>query len=150
MNCLPVAFLLALLMILLPFAGAQTLDVDLKAVIERFFKSFETHDTAALRNTCSDQLILQTVVHNREGQVTLRRENFESFVQFIGTPSSNSFRETVEFEAIHVDSCLASVWMPYVFYVNDKERHHGTNSFQLVKFAEGWKIVSIIDTRWLK
>jgi hypothetical protein len=35
----------------------------------------------------------------------------------------------------------------YTFYLNGDESHTGTNSFQLVRTSEGWKIQYIIDTR---
>ena len=56
-------------------------------------------------------------------------------------------KHSIEFEAIHIEKSLASVWTPYKFYLNGKVSHTGTNSFQLVKTAEGWKIQYIIDTR---
>jgi hypothetical protein len=42
---------------------------------------------------------------------------------------------------------MAAAWTPYRFYRNGEFSHCGVNSFQLVKMAEGWKIVYIIDTR---
>ena len=74
-------------------------------------------------------------------------EDFWEFVQFVGTPTKDKFREAIEFEAIQAEQSLASVWTPYKFYLNGKLSHCGTNSFQLVKTSEGWKIQYIIDTR---
>jgi hypothetical protein len=73
-----------------------------------------------------------------------RRENR---LTMIATPTSDKYDERIKFEAIHAEKSLASVWTPYSFYINGKRSHCGTNSFQLVKMADGWKIQYIIDTR---
>ena len=64
---------------------------------------------------------------------------------FVGTPAKDKYKEAIEFEAVHVEKSLASAWTPYVFYVNGKVSHCGTNSFQLVKTDDGWKIQYIIE-----
>lgn len=43
---------------------------------------------------------------------------------------------------------LASVWTPFAFYLNDKLRHCGTNSFQMVKIEGQWKIHYLIDVTY--
>jgi hypothetical protein len=45
------------------------------------------------------------------------------------------------------DEALASAWVQYEFYVNDKFSHKGTNLITLVKTNDFWKITAIIDTR---
>jgi hypothetical protein len=41
---------------------------------------------------------------------------------------------------------LASVWTPYVFYIDKNISHCGVNSFQLVETKSGsWKIQYLID-----
>jgi hypothetical protein len=119
----------------------------IKAVINRFFEAMAKGDSAMLRSTCMAEPVLQTYMADREGQLQLFTEEFNEFVAFVGTPSKDKYREEIQFEGIHAEKSLASVWTPYVFYVNDKVAHCGTNSFQLIKTAEGWKIQYIIDTR---
>ena len=74
-------------------------------------------------------------------------QDFQDFLRFVGTPSANTFDEQIEFAAIQVEESLASVWTPYRFILNGQLSHCGTNSFQLVKMEDGWKIQYIIDTR---
>ncbi len=118
-----------------------------KAVINNFFTGLEKGDTVLLKSTCSAAPILQTFVADKEGKMQVHTEDFDEFVRFIGTPTKDKYKEEIEFEAIHAEQSLASVWTPYKFYLNGKLSHCGTNSFQLVKTAEGWKIQYIIDTR---
>ena len=42
---------------------------------------------------------------------------------------------------------MAHVWVPYKFYLNGMLSHCGANSIQLIKEEEGWKIISLLDTR---
>ncbi len=139
--------LLLLTVIISQNASAQKEDKAIKTVINRFFEAMQKRDTATLRSTCMPMPVLQTYMKNREGKLDIISEDFAEFVAFVGSPSSDKFEEKIEFEAIHTEQSLASVWTPYKFYLNGKLSHTGTNSFQLVKTAQGWKIQYILDTR---
>ena len=139
-------------LLLLSFAFASTLfaqkeDKAIKAVINNFFEGMEKGDTALLKSTCTSDPVFQTFMANQEGAMQVFTEDFKEFVQVVGTPTKDKFREEIEFGSIVSEQSLASVWTPYKFYLNGKISHCGTNSFQLVKTADGWKIQYIIDTR---
>ena len=119
----------------------------IKAVINRFFEGMEKGDTALLKSTCTEAPLLQTYGADKSGSLKVRTQDFREFVAFIGKPTQNKYDERIEFGHIEVEQSLASVWTPYTFYLNDKISHCGTNSFQLVNTADGWKIQYIIDTR---
>lgn len=127
--------------------SAQKEDKAIKAVINKFFTAMESGDSTALLSTCTKEPVLQTYMSDQAGNLQVYTEDFADFVRFVGAPSKDKYKEEIEFEAIHSERSLASVWTPYTFYVNGKVSHCGTNSFQLVKTAEGWKIQYIIDTR---
>ena len=122
-------------------------DKAIKAVINRFFEGMEKGDTALIKSACTAEPVLQTYMAGQDGKLQVYTEDFKEFVTFIATPSKDKYKEVIEFDGIHAEKSLASVWTPYTFYVNDKVSHCGTNSFQLVKMADGWKIQYIIDTR---
>jgi hypothetical protein len=42
---------------------------------------------------------------------------------------------------------MATAWTPYKFYLDKTFSHCGVNAFQLFKSENGWKIISILDTR---
>ena len=128
-------------------AKPEKAEKAVKAVIERFFEGLEKGDTTLLRSTCTDKPVLQTFMKDKDGQLKVFTEEYEEFIAFLGTPTKDKYKEVIEFEAVHVEQSLASAWTPYIFYVNGKESHRGTNSFQLVNTADGWKIQYIIDTR---
>lgn len=131
------------------FSGlsAQKPGKDIKAVINRFFEGLAKGDTVLLKSACTDSMLLQTVRTGPDGRVRVETEDFQDFVRFVGAPRTDTYLEKIKFGAIHVEKTLASVWTPYVFYLNGKIRHCGTNSFQLVNTETGWKIQYIIDTR---
>jgi hypothetical protein len=91
--------------------------------------------------------MLQTFRANKNGDMIVVSEPFSKFVEAVGRPTTDKYKEVITFKNIMAEQALASVWTPYTFYVNDKVSHCGTNSFQMVKTKDGWKIQYIIDTR---
>lgn len=122
-------------------------DKAIKTVINRFFEGMEKGDTVLLKSTCTSTMVLQTYMADKEGNMQVYTKNFADFVAMVGSHGTDRYDERIRFETIHAEKSLASVWTPYSFYINGKRSHCGTNSFQVVKTAEGWKIQYIIDTR---
>ena len=119
----------------------------IKATINRFFDGMEKGDTALLKSACAPGMILQTYMADKEGKMEVYTETFADFLAMVGAPSTDQYDERIKFEGIYAEKSLASAWTPYSFYINGKRSHCGTNSFQLIKTAQGWKIQYIIDTR---
>lgn len=119
----------------------------IKAVINLFFEGLEHGDTILLKKSCTSQPVMQTYMADRDGNWQVFTEDFNELITFVGTPTKDKYDEKIEFESIMSEASLASVWTPYKFYLNGKISHCGTNSFQLVKTQEGWKIQYILDTR---
>ncbi len=126
---------------------AQKDEKAIKTVINHFFEGMEKGDTTLLLSTCMPTPVMQTWMKDKQGEMQLYTERFSDFVAFVGEPKKDKFKEEIEFDAIHSEASLATVWTPYTFYLNGKVSHCGTNSFQLVKTDQGWKIQYIIDTR---
>ncbi|MFN0173649.1 MAG: nuclear transport factor 2 family protein [Saprospiraceae bacterium] len=152
MKHIPFALLLFALLAFLPKSSAQKQKPEnpekaIKAVINRFFDGLEKGDTTLLKSSCTETMLLQTYTTDKEGKMQVYTEELADFLAMIGSPSTDKYDERIKFEAIHAEKSLASVWTPYSFYINGKRSHCGTNSFQLVKTADGWKIQYIIDTR---
>lgn len=127
--------------------AAQKQDKAIQSVINRFFDGMANGDTTLLKSACTDNPLMQTYMADKDGNMQVFTEPFSEFVAFVGAPRKDTYLEKIEFGAIHTEKSLASVWTPYKFYLNGNLRHCGTNSFQLVKTADGWKIQYIIDTR---
>ena len=104
-------------------------------------------DTVLLKTCFSPTAVFQTIV-SKDKVVVVKDETVQNFINSIGTQPAGSLDERIVFETVKTNMDLAVVWTPYEFYFKDKYSHKGVNSFQLVKFKEGWKIQYLIDTRY--
>ena len=118
-----------------------------KQVVQNMFTAMKNSDTVLLKSCFSSNVIFQTVV-NKAGEVTVKNESLQDFINSIGKQPVGSLDEQIQFDSIKVNRELASVWTPYQFFYKQKYSHSGVNSFQLVKLTAGWKIQYIIDTRY--
>lgn len=125
---------------------AQSAEDSVRTVINTMFLAMKNADASALKNAFADKAMLQTI-SGREGKLTVVNEDVEAFANFIGQLKKDSADERLSFDVVRIDGPLAIAWAPYRFYYNGQFSHCGVNSFQLVRFAEGWKIVYLIDTR---
>jgi len=127
--------------------GSAASEKEVKQVIQNMFQAMLQGDTSLLRNCFSDKVIFQTIVNKPEG-VMINTMPINDFIQSVGKQTPNALDERIEFGAIQLDPLMATVWTPYTFYFKGQYSHKGINSFQLVKFKEGWKIQYLIDTRY--
>jgi len=127
--------------------GSATSEKEVKQVIQNMFQAMLQADTTSLRTCFSDKVIFQTIVNKPEG-VMINTMPINDFIQSVGKQTPNALDERIEFGAIQLDPLMATVWTPYTFYFKGQYSHKGINSFQLVKFKEGWKIQYLIDTRY--
>jgi len=141
-------FLILLTVIIISSSAiAQTAEDSVKTAINKMFTGMKNGDVALLKNSFADSVILQTITRNKEGYVVIKNENTAEFIDFISKLSPGAADERITFETIKTDGPMAIAWTPYNFYFNGKFSHCGVNSFQLVRFNDGWKIQYIIDTR---
>jgi hypothetical protein len=113
-------------------------------VVERLFQGMLARDTAMMRSTMSPAA--QMLGRSQDGQ-TLRWGSVDSFLQAIGRMQGEGANERIYAPQVHIDGDLASVWTFYTLHVGERFSHCGYDSFQLWRTGEGWKIVSIADTR---
>jgi len=141
-----------LIVIMLILAGRavycqQTATEAVKHTVNTMFEAMRKGDSALLRSTFSKDMVLQSMSTNKDGKSVLSTENANEFVKAIGASHSAVYNERITFGDIKIDGDLASVWAPYKFYLGDKFSHCGVDVFQLMKTADGWKIIYIVDTR---
>jgi ketosteroid isomerase-like protein len=128
-------------------AFSQQEEAEVEAVIRKMFDGMRAKDAGAISSAFSKDAMMQTVISRPEGN-EVGSNSVEVFVNRIAAaPAETQLDERILSYDIKVDGAMASAWTPYHFYANGKFSHCGVNSFQLVKMAEGWKIVYIIDTR---
>jgi len=140
-SCLAIA----LLLIAVP-ASAQSPDDEVRAVIDQLFDGMRAGDSTAVRATFHPALTLQSV-GIRDGATMMQEGSADQFVQAVGQPHEQVWDERIWDVVIHVDDPLATAWMNYAFYLGEELSHCGVNAFRFLRGADGWKILSIIDTR---
>ncbi len=126
---------------------AQTEEANVKSVIMTLFDGMREADSAKVHSVFIDEVSMQTIAANREGEIMLRTGSLEDFLKSVGTPHDQVFDERILDYQIKIDGAMASVWTPYEFYFGDKFSHCGVNSFQLMKKKDQWKIIYLVDTR---
>lgn len=120
---------------------------EIKAVINKLFEGMAKGDSATVRSVFYPGASLSTIA-NWKGTAALHREDVENFIKAVRTPRKEAWNEKIRSFEIRQDKDMASVWAPYSFYVDAVFSHCGVNNFTLIRTAAGWKIVSIVDTRY--
>ena len=128
-------------------AKGQTAEDSVKSVINNMFTGMKTADMELLKSCFADSMVLQTITRTKEGKLVVKNEAPSGFIDFISKESPGNADERITFDVVKVDGSLAIAWTPYNFYYKGQFSHCGVNSFQLVRFSDGWKIQYIIDTR---
>lgn len=140
--------LLCLMLVVASRAFSQQAETDaIKKTINTLFAAMKKGDSTLLKSVFHQNMVLQTVANKKDGSKMLVTEKPEEFLKAVGTPHTDVWDERITFGDIKIDADLASVWTPYKFYVSDKFSHCGVNFFQLMKTADGWKVIYIVDTR---
>lgn len=128
-------------------AFSQQEEMQVEAVIKSLFDGMRAKNADQVAAAFSPNAIMQTVIAKPEGSEVGSNAVGDFVKRIASTPAETNLDERISAYQIKVDGTMASAWTPYQFYVNGNFSHCGVNSFQLVKMAEGWKIVYIIDTR---
>jgi hypothetical protein len=133
----------------LPAAASSQSRDDREAVmsvVKQLFDGMRAHDGAQVRAVFhpSAQLFSSSM---RDGKPVISVTPIETFITAVGRPGPFVNDERTRNEIVHVDGGFASVWAEYAFYRGTTFSHCGVDAFQLAKDADGWKIVSVGDTR---
>ena len=124
----------------IPYAPA---DVEaVMAPIKATLAGIAAHDAAAIQAQLVAEGGATVVVEGADGSAKVKHLTWPEFLAGI-KPSQDSYEERLSDPAVESDGHVALVWSPYVFSLNGKPHHCGTDHFDLVKQAEGWKIVNI-------
>ena len=75
--------------------------------------------------------------------VKVRASTVESFIQFVSTSKAKLDPQHGPV-SIKTDGAIASVYFDFNFVIDGKVQNKGSESWQLVTYADGWRIASII------
>ncbi len=117
------------------------------AVIKKMFDGMRAQDSSALSPLFYPGATLSSASYDKDNKPQMRKNDIQGFINFVGTKSSNYYDERIYSYDVTLDGPLATVWTEYSLFVNQQLSHCGYNVFTFFKSADGWKIVSITDTR---
>lgn len=126
---------------------AQSAADSIKLTIDQLFTAIKNADSNLLKNQFTADNILQTIVTDSTGAVSIRTDNLSDFASFVHKQQPGIADERITYESILIDGSLAYAWTPYKFYYKGQFSHCGVNAFTLVRIAGNWKIHYLIDTR---
>lgn len=110
------------------------------AAAQAVFDAMEALDAAAFRNSMVPDGFLMSV---RPG--TTRRTSRDDFAANIARRTQPMIERMWDPE-VRIDGPVATLWAAYDFYSAAEFSHCGTDAFQLVQTADGWKVVMISYT----
>ncbi|WP_294253583.1 nuclear transport factor 2 family protein [uncultured Sphingomonas sp.] len=115
------------------------------ATVDRLLGGINTRDAAAIGGVLLSSAGATIVTEAGGGPATVHTlTNAELLARF--QPGPETFDERVSGPAVEIDGDMAMVWAPYVFRLNGKVHHCGTNHFSLVRENGAWKIASLAWT----
>ena len=128
---------------LAPLCVAQTNEEkNVIATAQKLFDAMLAHDADAARAIILPEGRLAGA--NDEGKVTSM--TLEAFAARLPTIKGKML-ERMWNPKVQISGRIAHLWADYDFHLDGKFNHCGIDSFSFVKAADGWKIVSVEDTR---
>ena len=126
---------------------AQDEKKEIMHVINNVFEAMRKSDSIMLKQSFTEDPKTYTAYVNKQGESVLAVGDFQRFVKAVGQQKDQLWDEPIWNEKVEVDGNLASVWVDYVFYLDDQFSHCGVDAFHLIKQESGWKIFHLVDTR---
>ena len=114
-------------------------------VVERLFEGMRAGDSALVRSVFHPEARLIST-GERDGEAFVRAVPADRFVEAVGE-ATGEWDEPIWDTEVRVEDNLATVWTKYAFYLDGEFSHCGVDAFILGRTADGWKIVSLADTR---
>lgn len=131
-----------------PAAAQQPADAERQAVlavVTRMFDAMRTRDSAAMRSVFDPAGRLVSI-RMRQGQPVVSVTPWEQFAASNARDTARVWDERIYDPEVRIDATLATVWVAYDFYAGPTFSHCGYDAFQLLKTAQGWKILQVADT----
>jgi hypothetical protein len=126
--------------------------VDVPHVMAAFHDAVITHNGSRLAalfipegstwlNVLSDDAYVRAKAKSPD-VAKIRLGGYKKFAEFVST-SKASLDARHSHVQIQSDGTIAAVYFDFVFLVDGKEENRGSETWQLVKGSEGWRIASI-------
>ena len=120
---------------------------EVLAVVQRLFDAMRTKDTTAMLALFDPKATLVGMRPGRNGgPAHVQRLTAAEFAAFMARDQREAWTERAWNPQVRVSGTLATIWADYDFHFGQTFSHCGVDAVQLLKTAEGWKIVSLADT----
>mgnify|MGYP000011716870 CR=1 FL=1 len=131
--------------LLSPLCNAQSNAANASPMqaIYNMFDAMREHNKEKFLQQFTKDALLQRI--NNQGEI--KNADIEEFAQVIQL-SDKHLDERLFSVTVQKNNKLASVWAPFIFYLDGSISHCGHNSFQLVKINQQWKIQYLIDSAY--
>lgn len=116
------------------------------APVRALLDGIAAHDAAAATARVRTDGTLTVALERADGRRELRRMSWADFAaQLKPDPRRRPQRveERLLDPAIEIDGDIAMVWSPYVFLVDGRADHCGTDHFDLVRDGGSWKVLNV-------
>ncbi|URW76709.1 nuclear transport factor 2 family protein [Sphingomonas donggukensis] len=124
-------------------------DADSAAVlapINRMFAALTARDAAQIAAQTRADGRATAVVTRADGTKVVRTLSWAEFAA--GVPKGTErLEERLINPSVDIDGDIAVVWSPYVFTIDGKSSHCGTDHFDMVRDAGGWRVLNITWTQ---
>ena len=118
---------------------------EVEGVVRSLFDHMRAGDTAAMTALFHPDVRLITT-GSQDGVPTSRVVPASAWVESVGSSERELDERLYEVE-VRVSENLAFVWTEYSLFVDGDFSHCGVDLIDLIRTAEGWRIVQIADTR---
>ena len=116
-------------------------------VVETLFDGMRAGDSSMVRSVFHPQIRMVTAFRNAQGPQLSVETDLTGFVTAVGTPHEQVWDERISNLVIKTDGDFGMAWMEYGFFAGEQFSHCGVDLMELVRTAEGWKIIGLADTR---
>jgi len=118
------------------------------AVIEQLFDAIRAADSATVRSLWADGVTqFGSSYTSPSAGPTVSYTSREDFIAAIGGAEVGAWDEQIIIRDVMVDDNMVTVVTPYEFYFDGNFSHCGVDVFVIARTGDGWKIVSLVDTR---
>ena len=126
--------------------------VDVQHVMDAFHEAVVTHNAARLSalfiqegatwlNVLTDDAYIRAKAKASDSS-KVRLGSYQRFAEFVST-SKATLDPRHSHVKIHTDGTIAAVYFEFVFFIDGKAENRGSETWQLVKGTDGWRIAAI-------
>lgn len=125
---------------------------EIEQLMAEYHQAVASHDGARMSSMFIDQgstwfNVLSDAAYARArakkpATPKVRHSSFQDFAKFVSSTHSTLNPEHSNVRIL-TDGTVASVYFNFVFLIDGKPENHGSETWQLVKTGDGWKIAAI-------